>query len=349
MNKQIFIIIAFFFIHLIQAQQKSSAYFTLKGTLKNNHKGYLYISYDNKKDSCLLSNNQFSFKGRITKTMTNVFFGLKGKTCVMKPEFFIENKNIKINLVYYEEVQDKDTVGFFQTSSIVGTKTALIQDDYQRFVTNNKFSEDWHKKLYKKLSTMAIENPRNYYLGNLIEEMCWDSTLDKNQLKKIYSKLDKKNQRESTIYIIEKKLYPKNDIHVNDMVYDFELPDENNTVFKTASLKGKWYLIDFWATYCSICIAAFPKLQKIHDLYKDRNFEILGVSVDRDLQKWQNFLKMNDLKWKNLIEKKGIDNSEAVKKYISFTPSNFLISPEGKIVATNISPDDLEKFLKKKL
>lgn len=348
MNKQI-CIIAFFFIHLIQAQQKSSAYFTLKGTLKNNHKGYLYISYDNKKDSCLLSNNQFSFKGRITKTMTNVFFGLKGKTCVMKPEFFIENKNIKINLVYYEEVQDKDTVGFFQTSSIVGTKTALIKDDYQRFVTNNKFSKDWHKKLYKKLNTMAIENPRNYYLGNLIEEMCWDSTLDKNQLKKIYSKLDKKNQRESTIYIIEKKLYPKNDIHVNDMVYNFELPDENNTVFKTASLKGKWYLIDFWATYCSICIAAFPKLQKIHDLYKERNFEILGVSVDRDLQKWQNFLKMNDLKWKNLIEKRGIDNSEAVKKYISFTPSNFLISPEGKIVARNISPDDLEKFLKKNL
>ncbi|MGN8176764.1 hypothetical protein [Flavobacterium sp. 22076] len=50
-----------------------------------------------------------------------------------------------------------------------------------------------------------------------------------------------------------------------------------------------------------------------------------------------------------MIEKKGIDNSEAVKKYISFTPSNFLVSPEGKIVARNISPEDLEKFLKKKL
>ncbi|MGN7811077.1 hypothetical protein ACTJIW_15005 [Flavobacterium sp. 22659] len=60
-------------------------------------------------------------------------------------------------------------------------------------------------------------------------------------------------------------------------------------------------------------------------------------------------MKIHDLKWKNLIEKKGIDNSEAVKKYISFTPSNFLVSPEGKIVARNISPEDLEKFLKKKL
>jgi peroxiredoxin len=349
MNKQTFIVIAFFFIYLIQAQKKSSAYFTLKGTLKNNHKGYLYISYDNKNDSCLLRNNQFSFKGRITKTMTNVFFGLKGKACVMKPELFIENKNIKINLAYYEEIQDKDTVGFFQTSSIVGTKTALIQDDYQRFVINNIFSKDWHKKLYKKLNTMAIENPKNYYVCNLILDMCWDDTWDKNELRKIYEKLDKKNQRESSIYILEKKLYPKNDINVNDTVYDFELPDENNIVFKTVSLQGKWYLIDFWATYCSICIAAFPKLQKIHNLYKDRNFEIVAVSVDKDLHKWKNFLKIHDLKWKNLIEKRGIDNSEAVKKYISFTPSNFLINPEGKIVARNISTDDLETFLKENL
>jgi len=349
MKKQTYIIIIYFFINLIQAQKNSPDYFTLKGVLKNNYKGYLYVSYADKKDSCLLENNKFSFKGHISGKMINVFFWVKGKTCVMKPEFFIENKNIKINLAYYEEVQDKDTVGFFQTSSIVGTKTALIQDDYQRFVTNNKFSKDWDKKLYKKLNTMAIENPRNYYVGNLIEQMCWDSTLDKNELRKIYGKLDKKNQLEGTIYIIEKKLYPKNDINVNDMVYDFELPDENNTVFKTVSLKGKWYLIDFWATYCSICIATFPKLQKIHDLYKDRNFEILAVSVDKDLQKWQNFLKTHDLKWKNLIEKRGIDNSEAIKKYISFTPSNFLINPEGKIVASNISPEDLEKFLKENL
>lgn len=349
MKKQTYIIILFFFIHLIQAQKNSPDYFTLKGVLKNNYKGYLYVSYADKKDSCLLENNKFSFKGHISGNMTNLFFWLKGKTCVMKKEFFIENKNIKINLAFYDEIQDKDTTVFFHATSIVGTKTALIQDDYEKFAANNLYAKDRYQNLYRKLNTMAVKNPKNYYVGTLIEEMCWDSTLDKNQLKKIYSKLDKKNQRKGNIYIIEKKLYLKNDINVNDMVYDFELPDENNTVFKTASLKGKWYLIDFWATYCSICIAAFPKLEKIHDLYKDRNFEILAVSVDKDLQQWKNFLKTHDLKWKNLIEKRGIDNSEAVKKYISFTPSNFLINPEGKIVANNISPEDLEKFLKKNL
>ena len=339
----------FFFNNLIQAQKNSSGYFTLKGVLKNNYKGYLYVSYADKKDSCLLENNKFSFKGHILGDMTNVFFWLKGKTCVMKEEFFLENKNVKINLAYYEEIQDKDTTVFFQTTSIVGTKTALIQEDYEKFVVSNLFHKDWHKKLYEKLNTLAVENPKNYYVCNLIEKMCWDDTSDKIELRKIYAKLDKKNQRQSSIYILEKKLYPKNDMNVNDMVYDFELPDENNIVFKTVSLQGKWYLIDFWATYCSICIATFPKLQKIHNLYKDRNFEIVAVSVDKDLYKWQNFLKTHDLKWKNLIEKRGIDNSEAVKKYISFTPSNFLINPEGKIVARNISTDDLETFLKENL
>jgi peroxiredoxin len=349
MKKQTYIIILFFFINLIQAQKKSPDYFTLKGVLKNNYKGYLYVSYGDKNDSCLVENNKFSFKGHVKGKMINVFFWVRGKPCIMKKEFFLENKNIKINLAFYEEIQDKDTTVFFHTSSIVGTKTALIQYDYERFAASNLYAKDRDQKLYRKLNTMAVKNPKNYYVGNLIEEMCWDSTLDKNQLRKIYSKLDKKSQRSGTIYILEKKLYPKNDINVNDMVYDFELPDENNTVFKTVSLKGKWYLIDFWATYCSICIAAFPKLQEIHDLYKDRNFEILAVSVDKDLQQWQNILKTHDLKWKNLIEKRGIDDSEAVKKYISFTPSNFLINPEGKIVARNISPEDLEKFLKKNL
>jgi len=349
MKKQTYIIILFFFINLIQSQKSSQDYFTLRGVLQNNYKGYLYVSYDDKKDSCFVENNKFSFKGHIQGKMTNVFFWLRDKSCIMKKEFFLENTNVKINLAFYEEIQDKDTTVFFLATSIVGSKTALIQDDYERFAASNLYAKDREQNLYSKLNTMAVKNPKNYYVGTLIEEMCWDSTMDKNQLKKIYSKLDKKNQRESTIYIIEKKLYPVNDMNVNDMVYDFELPDGNNTLFNTISLKGKWYLIDFWATYCGICIAAFPKLEKIHDLYKDRNFEILAVSVDKNLLQWQNFLKTHDLKWKNLIEKRGIDDSEAVKKYISFTPSNFLISPEGKIVARNISPEDLEKFLKKNL
>lgn len=115
----------------------------------------------------------------------------------MKKEFFLENKNVKINLAFYEEIQNKDTTVFFHATSIVGTKTALIQDDYERFAASNLYAKDRHQKLYRKLNTMAVKDPKNYYVGNLIEEMCWDSTLDKNQLKKIYSKLDKKINEEA--------------------------------------------------------------------------------------------------------------------------------------------------------
>lgn len=84
-----------FFINLIQAQKNSQDYFTLKGVLKNNYKGYLYVSYNDKNDSCLVENNKFSFKGHIHGNMTNVFFWLRGKPCIMKKEFLSKIKTLK--------------------------------------------------------------------------------------------------------------------------------------------------------------------------------------------------------------------------------------------------------------
>ena len=97
--------------------------------------------------------------------------------------------------------------------------------------------------------------------------------------------------------------------------------------------KGKWVLVDFWATWCGPCRAELPYLKAAYKKYADKGFVIYGVSLDRKAEDWVSFVKDNEMTWINVLDEGG----KAAAVYgVRYIPSNFLVSPEGKIVATGL-------------
>jgi len=110
-------------------------------------------------------------------------------------------------------------------------------------------------------------------------------------------------------------------------------------------------LVDFWSSWCGPCRAENPNVVKAYAVYKDKNFEILGVSLDQDnaRAKWIKAINDDHLTWPQVSDLKGWKNEAAALYSVQAIPQNFLVSPEGKIVAKNITGDALTNKLKELL
>jgi len=127
---------------------------------------------------------------------------------------------------------------------------------------------------------------------------------------------------------------------------DLSLPDVSGRRISIASFKGKYLLVDFWASWCGPCRAENPNVVKAYNEFKGKNFAILGVSLDKEKDAWQEAIRSDGLAWNHVSDLKFWE-SEAVKTFkFNGIPYNVLIDPQGKIIAESLRGDDLESKLK---
>ena len=129
---------------------------------------------------------------------------------------------------------------------------------------------------------------------------------------------------------------------------DLTLKDADGETVALSSLAGpgRWVLLDFWATWCGPCCREIPYLKEAYAAFSGRGFSIYAVSIDHDAARWQRFLAENDLPWTNVLSPGCGKQSPAAAMYgIRFIPSNFLISPDGVIVARNLPGRQLQSRL----
>lgn len=126
---------------------------------------------------------------------------------------------------------------------------------------------------------------------------------------------------------------------------DFTQNDTTGKPVSLSSLRGKYVLIDFWASWCRPCRQENPNVVANYQRYKDKNFTVLGVSLDKAKQAWVDAINMDGLTWAHVSDLQGWANAVAAQFGIQSIPQNFLIGPDGKIIAKNLRGPALERKL----
>ena len=136
-------------------------------------------------------------------------------------------------------------------------------------------------------------------------------------------------------------------IGVGSPAPDFVQNDTSGVPVKLSSFRGKYVLVDFWASWCHPCRADNPNLVKSFNKYKDKNFTVLGVSLDRpgDREKWLKAIHDDGLAWTNVSDLAFWKNAAAKLYGVHAIPQNYLVDPSGKIIAQHLHGEELDKKL----
>ena len=135
---------------------------------------------------------------------------------------------------------------------------------------------------------------------------------------------------------------------IGEQVQEIALKNANGETEKLSDLRGKLVLIDFWASWCGPCRHSNKDLVKLYSKYKAKGFEIYGISIDDNTEAWKKAIASDRITWKQVNEQGGWESSLANAWKIEVIPSSFLLDKEGKLIARDPTPGEIEHYLKKK-
>lgn len=323
----------------------------------------IFLNNGKQKDSALLVNGKFSFKGKLDKPFKTTIYTEEINSKEKYPkreylEFYLDEgvttikgfKSIKTAVVNggilqneYRELQDS----LQWIYNMYDNLSALIKSSEADDTTKTRL-RSMYKVLYPKFNTIQTRFIKNHP-ASLVS---WDIVANKgiiiepDEMEPLFSLLAKEVQESEKGKALNERIGKAKLFKIGNPAIDFVSYSPDGKEVSLSSFKGKYVLIDFWASWCGPCRAENPNMVKTFNSLKDKNFEIFGVSLDENRESWLKAVHEDKLPWTQVSDLKGFET--VAKTYdIRAIPQNYLLDPDGKIVAKNIRGENMEAMVKK--
>jgi len=375
MKKLYLVVVAFFLIISCTNNKK----FQISGTLTNfgnpTSATMLYLKTKNINDIFVNIDSTF--------VKNDGSFILKGKSSETDL-FFLADKDNVFFLRIFVEPEDKITITGSATDmynlKIEGSKTQTLYHDYlsqMADIDEEKETIFHNYSVYKQdasISEIQLERIRDDLNAKLqqLEELSAKSTFDfirenENSIVAAYlvygnalsvnnsSEIEKLLQMLSPsmnnkfITLTKNHLEKLKQLERGKVFPTIELPNAEGKLISLESFRGKYVLVDFWATWCAPCLATIPNLKNIYQQYHHKGFEIYGISLDQSREAWINGITKYEISWVNVSDLLTFASPVVKQIVVTYIPHTFLLDPNGVILAVDINDDELEKILAEKL
>jgi peroxiredoxin len=367
-HKVLFFYLVFLNSVIVSGQTK----FTIIGTGEKIRNGdTLYLSYkENSKyilERTTATGNKFTFNGSIKEPVKATIYRNENPEQVNiiteSVDVYLEPGIIKINspdtltgaLICGTHLNDTLQLLRNKLTNLIKNRRELKDPDSfteeekrdTALVNNNKrkLENIFYDIVFTELA-FAEENPNSFVsLDILFNRSRINTLIDK--VASIYNHLAENLKQTPQGIVISDRIKKKHQVMTGMKAIDFSMKSTKGKTINLSSFNGKYVLLDFWASWCGPCREEHPTLITVYENYKNKDFTILSVSIDTDKEKWTKAIAKDKLIWTQLSDLSGAKGEVYLKYGITSIPANFLIDPNGIVIAKDLKGDALKSELSK--
>lgn len=300
-------------------------------------------------DSTTIQNGVFTFEGKQDKAV-NRYIRTKNKVGNtnrrLYTDFFLENGEIQVSIT----AMGGETSGTPNNDAYQASRNEM----YELQQKLASLPKEEQMKEFDKVFTGVMKRAATKYIKmpvgvHFLKEAYHFMNTD--ELAELLIQIPEDLSNDPAVIRMKDLVDRKKKCAVGQSFIDFEMIDPESKSIRLSDYagKGKIILMDFWASWCGPCCKAIPDLIQLYDQYKDKGFEIIGISLDQDLKVWKGAIERLNIPWPQMSDLKAWKSEGARMYAVSTIPYTILLDAKGKIIANNLTLEELKTYLKENL